>query len=292
MSPSLRDSYSACRALAKHAGNFYYAFLALPTDQFWAMCALYGFTRLVDDAGDDPQLSLEQRTLALKQWRAHLTQALNGDASGHLVLPALVETVQKYQIPPEYLFSLIDGVELDLKPGRYPNYGGLSHYCYHVAGVVGLCCIHVWGFTDERAKPLAVTLGEAFQCTNILRDLKEDIGLGRCYLPVDEMQPFHYTEDDLRRGIRDDRFRRLMQAQVLRARQKYAAGDELKRYLSPVGVSALETMIKLYRGLLDEIERRDYDVFSSRVRLSRWKKLGFALSGILRRYWPHRTHAS
>lgn len=291
MPVSLRDSYSACRALAKRAGNFYYAFLTLPADQFWAMCALYGFTRLVDDAGDDPHSSLDQRTQALRQWRHDLTQALAGDTSGNLVLPALIDTVRRFHIPAEYLYSLIDGVELDLSPGRYAAFPDLARYCYHVAGVVGLCCIHVWGFTDPRAKPLAVTLGEAFQLTNILRDLKEDNDLGRCYLPLEDLTRFGYTEQELQHGVQNDRFQSLMQFEVGRARQLYAVADELKTYLSPVGVSVLETMIHLYRGLLDEIERRKYDVFSRRISLSRWKKLGFALGGIMRRFWPRTRHA-
>lgn len=250
------------------------------------MCALYGFTRLVDDAGDDPLQPVDQRRQALQRWRNDLTRALAGDPAGHLVLPALADTVRQYGIPSEYLFSLIDGVELDLSPARYASFTDLSGYCYHVAGVVGLCCIHVWGYTDPRARPLAITLGEAFQLTNILRDLHEDVELGRCYLPQEDMVRFAYTEQDLQNSVQDQRFRSLMQFEVSRARQLYAAADELEHFLSPVGVSALETMLKLYRGLLDEIERRKYDVFSRRVRLSTWKKLGFALSGMLRRHWP------
>jgi phytoene synthase len=250
------------------------------------MCALYGFTRLVDDAGDDPHLSLAQRTLALQKWRQDLTRALDGDPSGNCVLPALVDTVQHYRIPHAYLFSLIDGVELDLTPARYESFPDLANYCYHVAGVVGLCCIHVWGFTDPKAEPLAVTLGEAFQLTNILRDLKEDFALGRCYLPLNDLVRFGYSEEDLKGEIRDDRFRALMKFEVSRAQEHYAAADQLKCYLNPIGVSVLQAMIDLYRGLLNEIERRDYDVFSCRVRLSTGKKLQIAMLGILRRYWP------
>jgi len=312
MDPTLRDSYSACRDLARRAGNFYYAFLTLPTDQFWAMCALYGFTRLVDDAGDDTSVTPDDRTRALQKWRCDLTSAIDGDTAGSLVLPALMDTVRKYQIPAEYLYALIQGVEMDLHPVRYQSYSELADYSYHVAGVVGLCCIHVWGFSDPRAKSLAVTLGEAFQLTNILRDLKEDIlldsgqnasttgnvvsdyaapinnesrGLGRCYLPQDEMARFGYTEIDLRAGTRNEKFHSLMEFEVQRARELYASADELKRYLNPVGISVLHTMVQLYRGILDEIERRDYDVFTRRIRLSTWKKIYFAISGILCRFY-------
>ena len=284
MSPELSESYAFCRALAKRAGNFYFAFWSLPADRFWAMCALYGFTRLVDDAGDDPTLPLEKRAELLKQWRVDLTLALSGDTSRHVVFPALIDTVRKFHIPSEYLFALIDGVELDLQPVNYANFPKLCDYCYHVAGVIGLCCIHVWGFTDERAKPAAIICGQAFQLTNILRDLREDFANGRCYLPQSDLAQFGYSLEDLGRGVQDDRFRQLMAFEVQRTRELYEQGSELTQYLSPVGKPIFATMVKLYRGLLDEIERCDYDVFSQRIRLSTWRKLQFAAGGLLRRF--------
>lgn len=283
MPPALFESYAYCRSLARRAGNFYFAFWSLPADQYWAMCALYGFTRLVDDAGDEPGIAVEQRSAALQRWRADLTAALAGDVSRHLVFPALLDTVRKYRIPHEYLYSLIDGIELDLQPVSYATFSDLSRYCYHVAGVIGLCCIHIWGFTDERARQAAIVCGEAFQLTNILRDLREDYANGRCYLPQADMSQFAYTLDDLANAVRDERFRRLMAFEVQRARELYARGGEVSQYLSPAGRPVFDTMVKLYRGLLDEIERRDYDVFSQRVRLSTWKKLRFAAGGILQR---------
>ncbi len=284
MPPALFESYAYSRSLARRAGNFYFAFWSLPGDQYWAMCALYGFTRLVDDAGDEPGIPLEQRSAALQKWRADLSAALAGDATRHRVFPALIDTVRKYQIPTEHLFSLIQGVELDLRPVAYDSYADLSRYCYHVAGVIGLCCIHVWGFTDERAKPAAVLCGEAFQLTNILRDLKEDFSNGRCYLPQADMAQFGYTADDVEGEVRDERFRQLMAFEIRRARDLYDRGGEVSRYLSPAGRPVFDTMVKLYRGLLDEIERRDYDVFSRRVRLSTWKKFRLAVGGILQRF--------
>ncbi len=285
MPPALFESYASSRSLARRAGNFYFAFWSLPTDQYWAMCALYGFTRLVDDAGDAPGVPLDQRAAALQQWRTDLSAALAGDVSRHIVFPALIDTVRKYQIPPEYLFSLIQGVELDLRPVVYASFADLSRYCYHVAGVIGLCCIHVWGFTDERAKPAAIVCGEAFQLTNILRDLQEDFSNGRCYLPQADLAQFGYTADDLGKGVRDERFRMLMEFEVNRARELYERGSEVGRYLAPAGRPVFDTMVKLYRGLLDEIERRDYDVFSRRVRLSTWKKVRLAAGGILQRFF-------
>ena len=290
MSPELSQSYAFCRSLARRAGNFYYAFWSLPAAHYWAMCALYGFTRLVDDDGDDPAIPLDQRAARLKQWRDNLTTALAGDTTRHVVFPALLDTVQKFQIPEKYLFHLIDGVERDLQPVRYETFDELGDYCYHVAGVIGLCCIHVWGQTDERAKPAAILCGQAFQLTNILRDLREDFCNGRCYLPHADLSKFGYTLDDLGRGVRDERFRALMAFEVARARELYGRGGELTRYLTPVGRPIFEAMVQLYQGLLDEIERRDYDVFSKRVRLGRWRKVRIALSGFVKRLRTGATH--
>lgn len=285
MSAALSNSYTYCRSLARRAGNFYYAFWSLPSDQYWAMCALYGFTRLVDDAGDDPAASLEQRTAALQQWRTDLAAALEGETSRHIVFPALIDTVRKYQIPTEYLSALIRGVELDLLPVEYASFAELQRYCYHVAGVVGLCCIHVWGFTDELAKPAAVICGEAFQLTNILRDLREDQANGRCYLPRDDMARYGYSLEDLAGSVRGEQFHQLMAFEVQRARELYDRGGEVSRHLSATGRPVFDTMVKLYRGLLDEIERRDYDVFSQRVRLSTWKKVHYAAGGFVQRFF-------
>lgn len=256
------------------------------------MCALYGFTRLVDDAGDAPGVPLGQRTAALQRWREDLKTALDGDTTRHVVFPALLDTVRKYHIPTEYLYSLIDGVELDLHPVEYTTFDHLTRYCYHVAGVIGLCCIHIWGFTDERAKPAAIVCGEAFQLTNILRDLREDFSNGRCYLPRADLAQFGYTTDDLADSVRDERFRQLMAFEVNRTRELYDRGAEVSRYLSPVGRPVFDTMVKLYRGLLDEIERRDYDVFSRRVRLSTWKKVRFAVGGIVQRLGTRPSRSS
>src|SRR5262249_54077149 len=147
-----------------------------------------------------------------------------------------------------------------------------------VASAVGLACIHIWGFNGEKAKDYAESAGLAFQITNILRDLGEDARRDRVYLPKDDLDRFGYDADRLKRGVRDDAFRELMRFEVERARGFYAEGWKLLPHLAPAGQAVFLVMARTYRGLLDVIEARDYDVFSSRVRVSRWKKLWFALS--------------
>jgi phytoene synthase len=165
---------------------------------------------------------------------------------------------------------------MDLDTDRYDTFADLYPYCYRVASAVGLACIHVWGFRDERAMPHAEAAGVAFQLTNILRDLREDAGRGRVYLPREDLDRFGYGEDDLIRGVRDERFRALMHFQVERARSFYQEGERLAPLLPSAGRSVFLVMLRTYRGLLDAIQRRGYDVFRERVRLGKLYKLWLA----------------
>ena len=277
--PNLAHSYAYCERLARRqAGNFYHAFRILPAAQRRAMCALYAFLRLSDDLTDGPGAPAEKRQ-PLTAWRHRLDLALAGVYT-HRLHAALHHTVQTYGIPRTYLTEALDGVEMDLEPVRYRTFRDLYGYCYRVASVVGLACIHIWGFADERAKAYAEAAGIAFQLTNILRDLGEDADRGRVYLPGEDLERFGYTEAALDRHERDERFRALMHFEVERARSYYDQARALSGSLRPAGRAVFQVMARTYRGLLDVIERRNYDVFSSRVRLSSWRKLGFALQAL------------
>ena len=271
-SVELARSYAYCEKLARReAGNFYHAFRLLPTDQRRAMCALYSFMRVADDLADGLGTSEEKRPLLLA-WRRRLDEALEGTYS-HPLHPAFHHAIRRFGVPPTYLHAVIDGVEMDLDALHYASFADLYPYCYRVASAVGLACIHIWGFTGESAIGYAEAAGVAFQLTNILRDLGEDAGRGRVYLPGEDLQRFGYFAEDLRRGIRDDRFRALMRFEVERASAYYRDAEPLALLLRPAGRAVFATMMRTYRGLLNEIMRRDYDVFSSRVRLSRVHKL-------------------
>jgi phytoene synthase len=286
MKTAVGDSYKYCQSLARRTGrNFYFSFLTLPRRLFRDMCVLYAYMRHTDDLGDSDEHSMAERRTALASWRASLDAALAGEAAQSRILPALADVTARHGIPAEYLHDVITGVESDLSPRSFQNFGDLSQYCYQVAGAVGLCCIHIWGFRDERARERAIDCGTAFQLTNILRDLAEDARMGRVYLPQEELDRFGYSEVDLRNGVRDDRFRELMRFQVARAHDYYARGAELHEYLSPAGRTILSTMFRIYSSLLREIEKRDYDVFSRRVRVSSPRKLAIAWTSFFgRRY--------
>ncbi|MSR57124.1 MAG: squalene/phytoene synthase family protein [Planctomycetaceae bacterium] len=288
--PSLAESSEYCRILAKRtARNFYYSFLTLPRDRFRAMCALYAFMRVTDDLGDD-EIPGVDRAAALARWRSELLFAWNSGHCEHPVLPAVINTLRKYQVPLSYLLDVIAGVEMDLGSVAIGTFDELSRYCYHVAGAVGLACIHLWGFHDQRALPAAVDCGTAFQLTNILRDLREDAVQGRIYLPREDLAQFGLTAQNLIDGDRDERFRQMMQFEVARTREFYGRAHGLFEYLDPPGRPILDTMLQIYGGVLDEIERRQYDVFTRRVELSRARKLLIAGQTIvkhkLRRIFP------
>lgn len=279
----LLHSYRRCELISRRqAGNFYPAFRLLPPAQRRAMCALYAFFRIADDLSDGPGEVAGKRQ-ALARWREGLDRALRGKYS-HPIHAALHHTVTAYAVPSEYLHATLDGVEMDLTTTAYRTFEELRRYCFNVASVVGLACIHVWGFTDVRARRYAESAGIAFQLTNILRDLREDAARGRVYLPVEDLRRFDYAAGSLTEGCCDDRFRGLMRFQVGRARAYFDESWPLLTVLRPAGRTVFLVMARTYRRLLDEIERRDYDVFRRRVEVSRWRKLLF-LAGALPVRW-------
>ncbi|MFQ3592708.1 MAG: squalene/phytoene synthase family protein [Gemmataceae bacterium] len=275
----LGKSYSWCERVARRAAkNFYPAFRLLPLTQRRSMCALYTFLRVADDLADSAE-PLEQRQASLQQLRTDLIRALQGQ-SPHLLFPALCDTLTRYRIPPRLLEEALDGVEQDLSKCCYATYAELSHYCYLVAGTVGLCCLHIWGYHGEAGREAAEAAGRALQLTNILRDVGEDARRGRIYLPADEMARFGVTAESIRREDCDERFRSLMRFQAQRAYEQYHAAHALIRWLPAPGRAVFQVLTETYRALLDEIVRRNYDVFRSRVRLPRWFKMWLAVRAL------------
>ncbi len=294
----IEESYQACRRAARRAGSsFYPCFWLLSADKRRAMDALYAFLRRTDDLGDQPA-PVESRRQWLTQWRALLASALReeSDAAGRdrlnsgsccgnrldpAILPAMAHVVRQFHVPAELLYAVIDGVEMDLDVCRYETFADLESYCHRVASAVGLACVHIWGFSGTEAFTPARQCGVAYQLTNILRDLREDILAGRVYLPLDDLRRFDYSVEDLAAGVVDRRFLRLMDFQIERARRLYAEGESLLGYLSSDGRRVFGMMTATYRLLLEEIARRKAEVFARRIRLSRWQKLRIAASWTL-----------
>jgi 15-cis-phytoene synthase len=272
---NLAASYLECQRVARRsASSFYYSFLLLPKRKRLAMCALYAFLRRTDDLGDSSGSPPERRE-ALQAWRRSLARAVEGMYDDPL-LPALADTIAAFEIPLDYLTAVIDGVEMDLEPCRYQTFEDLEKYCYRVASVVGLACLRIWGSSGSEAQWPARQCGLAFQMTNILRDLKEDVARDRIYLPQADLERFGYTSDELRDAVRNERFRALMRFEIERTEKLFDEAAQLDQWLEPEGRRVFGSMTAVYRALLAEIKRLDGDVLSSRVRLSRWRKMRIA----------------
>jgi phytoene synthase len=280
MSGELAESYRNCVQVARRAAsNFYWSFWLLPKPKRLSTCALYAFSRHCDDLADNDRPADERRQ-ALDQWRASLEQALAGQCDDPL-LPALADTVGRYEIPREHLFDIIEGVMMDLEPRRYTTFDELSEYCRKVAAAVGLACLHIWGFRDESAFPPAVNLGLAFQLTNILRDLTEDARHDRLYLPLEDLERFDYSFDDLKRGVADERFTALVRFEIDRAKQLYRDSAPLADCVERDGRRVLGLMTATYRALLAKIERASGDVLVRPVQLGFARKVSLAARAIL-----------
>jgi len=261
---TLGESYAFCRAVARRrAKNFYYSFVLLPREQRNAMCAIYAFMRYCDDLSDEPGASQEP----LERWRCALVDALGGKFDGYPAWPAFCDTIQRYRIPHEYFFQMIEGVMSDLEPRRIAMFDELYHYCYQVASVVGLCTIHVFGFDSPDALPLAEKCGVAFQLTNILRDVCEDAGRGRVYLPAEDLERFGVEADKLCAGAASAEFKKLMAFEADRARGFYRESQPLIGLVHQRSRPALRALIGIYWRLLERIEEGGFDV-SRRVKLS------------------------
>ena len=297
VNPSLPASYAHCSAVARRqARNFYPSFLLLPPDRRRSMCTLYAFLRQTDDIADEPGPAGAKR-LALADWRASLHRALAGDFGPWPGWPALAETVARHGIPARHLDLVIDGVEMDTEPRVFETFDELHAYCYRVASAVGLCCLHIWGFRSDggRAEGLAEACGLALQLTNILRDVREDAGNGRVYLPRDDMARFGVPAEALASTTTGPALRRLLAFEGARAYDYFERAGPLAGLVDPVGRPALRAIVGVYRALLDEIARRDYDVLPRRVAVPRWRKVaivaGAYVGGFARPDAPARVEA-
>jgi phytoene synthase len=281
-SPALGDallerSRSYCEQLTRaQAKNFYYGLKLLPEPKRSAMFALYAYMRRVDDIADDEDgRSVEQRLEDLESWRIQTREAVSdqpGETSNDPVWPALAETVRQYRVPGLIFDEVIEGQRQDLENKPFHDFSQLRTYCYRVAGVVGLASIHVWGFEGgEATQAMAIDRGIAFQLTNILRDLREDSGRGRTYLPSDELSAMKVSAADLRDG--GSRFLEMMRFQIERAQSYYERSAPLEDRIERDSRPTLRAMTEIYHGLLEKIAADPQRVLSERVSLSVLSKL-------------------
>jgi len=270
--------------LGKERSSFFYSFSFLPRNEREAMHRIYEFCRFTDDLVDEEteDSSIDKKREKLAWWRSEVEKCYEG-TSEQPILRRLHRIVKHFEIPKEYLLTLIDGVEMDLDKTRYETFDELKGYCYAVASVVGLVSIRVFGYKHKETKEYAVQLGYALQLTNILRDLEQDASKGRIYLPLEDLRRFNYTENELLNRTYNSAFLSLMQFEADRAKQFYSNARRMLREDERGALFAARIMDAIYFRLLRKIERANYNVFSRRISVSAPYKLATAL-----KFWANR----
>ena len=271
----------------KSASNLALAFILLPRPKRDAMSALYAFCREVDDVADEESVPAEQRRAQLAEWREDIRRACENGSPQFPVIRELQPVIREFHLPFASFDDIIKGCEMDLDHSRYENFDGLTLYCYRVASAVGLLSIQIFGFKNPQCHDYATHLGHALQLTNILRDVREDAGRGRIYLPLDELKKFNVTEDEILRGIYSSRYRELATRIAAKAREHYRLARELLPPEDRRAMVAAELMGSVYWQLLKKLEANQFNVFGEqRVRLHKSQKL-FLIFRSWRRYVCH-----
>ncbi len=302
------EAYAVCRTIAqREAKNFYYSFRVLPVHKRNAMCAVYAFMRRADDISDDESLPITERREVMSQWLEAWRDARRSGVSDDPVFLALNDTQKTFAIPDVLLEDLVRGTTMDLEENQsdvvvvndtavtkdgnitqtfqiYENFEGLYRYCYLVASVVGLVCIRIFGYSDPRAETLAEQTGVAFQLTNILRDVSEDAERGRIYLPLEDLEANQVAVEHIVLAARNiwkpENVTKLLALEASRAKNFYAAAEKLLPLIDRDSRAALWVLVKIYRGLLERIIARNYDVFSERVSVPTSQKMMILAQGI------------
>ena len=268
--------------------NFYYSFLVLPAEKRRAIIAVWDFCRAVDDAVDEAQGegTVKDRTAGeeIARWRTELARCFGEGDPETRQGRALVPFIHRFSLPRAPFESLIEGVEMDLGNRRYETFADLYEYCVRVASAVGLICLDIFGYRDAAgARQYAMDLGVALQLTNILRDVPVDFGSGRVYIPLEDLRAHGCTEADLRReveqagsGVRSAAVKALLRQQAARAREYYERADRSLPRGDVRRLVAAQIMGAIYRAILRRIERADYDVFSTVVRIPRPRRAAIA----------------
>lgn len=270
------DGLRKCRDITKKYGtSFYFATQFFPDDVKQGIYAIYAFARIPDEIVDDPENRDDQEALLrLDEWRSDWLRAMNSGESNDPIMAAIIYTFERYSIPVEEGEAFLKSMFMDKEKTVYETYPELEEYMYGSAAVIGLMVTRIVGYHSDEAFPYAAKLGYAFQLTNFLRDIREDSEeLGRIYMPLDELAAAGLSPDSIRLKIKDERFVRFMKSQIERNREVYREALPGISLLKWRGRLAVKISYVLYKGILNEIERAEYDVFSVRVRTSFPRKL-------------------
>lgn len=254
--------------------SFYYSFLVLPADQRQAIGAVWDFCRAVDDAVDEAPA--DKSAAEVQRWREEVARCFDGRAPSTAQGRALQPLIAAFGLPRPAFEALVEGVEMDVAGRRYQTFEDLYEYCIRVASAVGLMCVRIFGCQDPGSRQYAIDLGVALQLTNILRDVPGDLARGRVYLPSQDLARFGVSEGDLGaeamhagHGVQSAKVKALLAFEADRARQYYARAEAALPRVDARRLVAARIMGGIYRGILDRIERADYDVFSAVIRVPR-----------------------
>jgi len=276
------DGFTLAKKITeKYGKTFYFASRFLNKEKRKAAYAIYALCRISDESVDAKEGLLCQQDLALIKKK--IDSAYNNASSTEPLLSAFQQTVNNYSVPKKYFDALLEGMRMDLEKNRYQTFEELYDYCYKVAGVVGLIMADIFGYSDQKAADHAINLGIAMQLTNILRDIKEDFGRGRIYLPLDEMQRFKVSEADISEHRVTGNFKALIRFQITRAREYYENGKQgIKMISDPNSRLIALAMAEIYAGILEIIEKNGYDIFGRRAYVSCPKKIVALLKILLK----------
>ena len=279
----LAEGLEECRKITKKYGtSFYFATQFFPRDVREGIYAIYAFARIPDEIVDDPNCddhdrASEKLTAWCDEWRESMWTGRSEDA----VLNFIAKTFGKYKIPMEDCEAFLRSMFMDEEKFAYENYAELEDYMYGSAGVIGLMVTRVVGYSSDDAFEYAKKLGYAFQLTNFLRDIREDYDeLGRVYMPQDELAKFELTNSDIALRKRDDRFVEFMKFRIERNRQVYKEALPGIKLLRWRGRLAVRVSYVLYKAILGEIERANYNVYAGRVRTNRQQKIYLSLKAL------------
>lgn len=282
--PNYKVPFEHVRLLTAYwSKSFYFSARFLPKEKRWATYALYGFCRFADNLIDNPRNRPKQQLMSeVACFRRELKLAYRWRESEHPILKPFILVAKNYGIPIEYPLDLLKGVQMDIETIRYDTFDDLYVFCYRVASVVGLMMTHIMGYKDNHAFEYAEKLGVAMQLTNILRDVKEDKEMGRIYLPLEDLQQFGVTEDDVINENFNEQFRQLVKFQVDRAHDYYREANKGIPMLNTESQFAIYSASKIYQGILQKIEQRDYNPFLGRVYVPLGKKFRILMREVLR----------
>jgi len=279
----LEASYAECKRLnSLHGKTYYLATLLLPKAKRKYVHALYGFARYADEIVDDlaSTLTVQEKADALGLWGAKILQDLKTGKSDDAIGRALIDTVNTFAIPHEHFEAFLHSMTMDLTVQEYQTYEDLYEYVYGSAAVIGLQMVHVLGTVSpsdlNEAKIAAEKLGVAFQLANFIRDVGEDLDRGRVYLPVSELQVHGVTRTMLEDKVLTPQIRSALKEQIRRVRKLQAESDSGIKLLSPGSRECILAASELYCGIVDEVEKIDYEIFTKRAKTSSWRRLKVA----------------